>query len=334
MSYQRIVLSEYGGPEVMRWVTEPALPEPAVGEVRVRVLATSASYTDTLVRRGIYPGLKPRFPFSPGYDMVGLVDKCGPCVTALAPGQMVADLTVTGACSQFLCWPADRLVPVPAGLDPAEAVSLVLTYVTAFQMLNRVARVQPGQAILVHGAGGAVGTALLQMARLTNLNVAGTASEVKLDLVTALGATPIDYRRQDFVQAVHDCAGSVDAIFDAYGGANFRRSFRCLRRGGRLVAFGFFADGDEGSGNVPLDFLWLWLTNLLPNGRSASFYSIAPWRRKHPDWFRQDLGALFSLLAAGEVAPVIAHRMPLAEAAEAHRLVETSSVQGKIVLLT
>lgn len=334
MAYKRVVITENGGPEVLRVVEEPALPEPGPGEVRVRVLATSAAFTDTMIREGKYPGIKDTPPFSPGYDLVGEVDALGEGVAAPAVGQRVADLTVTGAYSEVLCLPADRLVPVPEGLDPAEAVSLVLSYVTAYQMLHRLAEVQPGQRILVHGAGGAVGTAMLQLGSLLDLTRMGTASKPKHPLVASLGGVPIDYRREDFVTRVlAETGDGVDAVFDGIGGDYFKRSFRTLRRGGTLVAFGFYSPWTGGGGSIPLDFARLTFWNLWPNGRATAFYSIAPWRDKHPDWFRDDLTALFDLLAAGKIAPVIADRMPLTEAAEAHARIDRAEVQGKLVLM-
>ncbi len=137
MGYKRVVISEFGGPEVLKVIEEKNLPEPGNGEVRIKVLATSAAFTDTLIRKGIFPEVKRKPPFSPGYDMVGIVDKLGENTTKLKIGQKVAELTVIGAYSEYICLPEDRLVPVPDELDAAEAVSLVLSYVTAYQMLYR-----------------------------------------------------------------------------------------------------------------------------------------------------------------------------------------------------
>ena len=280
MSYQRVVITRFGGPEVLKMIEESELPEPEAGEVRVKVLVTSAAFTDLMVRKGIYPDVKEKPPFSPGYDMVGVVDKLGAGVTRFQVGQRVADLTVTGAYSQYICLPERRLTPVPAGLDPAEAVSLVLSYVTAYQMLQRVAKAERGQRILVHGAGGAVGTALLQLGKLLDLEMYGTASQSKLELVKRLGATPIDYKSEDFVAAVRRLTGDgVDAAFDPIGGDNFKRSFRALRRGGKLVAYGFYDASLGKGGSIPLDFMRIQLWNLWPNGRSAAFYSIGALRR-------------------------------------------------------
>lgn len=334
MSYLRVVITRYGGPEVLQVVREDRLPEPAPGEVRVKVLATSAAFTDVMIRRGKYPGIKNRPPFSPGYDMVGVVDQLGQGVTGWQPGQLVADLTVVGAYSQYICRPASTLVPVPARLDPAQAVSLVLSYVTAYQMLHRSAGIRPGQRVLVHAGGGAVGTALLQLGKLQQLEMVATASRGKRELIAGLGATPIDYRNEDFLERVRQLTGDgVDAAFDPIGGDNFRRSFMALRRGGRLVAYGFYRASLGRGGSIPLDFVRLKLWNILPNGRSTTLYSIGRWRAQHPDWFRADLTELFGLLANGQIAPVIAQRLPLTEAIRAHRLVEQAEVLGKIVLI-
>ncbi len=334
MSYKRVIVTEFGGPEVLKGVEEAAPSEPGPGEVRVKVLATSACFTDTMIRKGVYGDLKKKPPFPPGYDLVGVVDKLGESVTRLKVGQTVADLTVSGAYSEYICRPESSLVPVPAGLDPAEAVSLVLSYVTAYQMLHRSAKVQRGQSILVHGAGGAVGTAMLQLGQLLDLEMCGTASRTKHELIASLSATPIDYRSEDFLERVRDLTGDgVDAAFDAIGGDNFKRSFKSLKRGGTLVAYGFYNDAMGKGGNVPIEFMRVALWNILPNGRSTTFYSIGALRKKHPDWFHEDLTELFNLLAQSKIKPVIAERMRLDEAARAHELIEQAAVQGKIVLI-
>ena len=334
MSCKRVIITEFGGPDVLKIVEETALPEPKPGEVRVRVMATSACFTDTMVRKGIYYDLKKKPPFSPGYDLVAVVDKLGTGVTKLKTGQMVADLTVSGAYSEYMCRSESSLVPVPAGLDPAEAVSLVLSYVTAYQMLHRSAKVQRGQSILIHAAGGAVGTALLQLGKLFDLEMYGTASKSKHDLIASLGAVPIDYKSENFLTRIQTLASDgVDAAFDAIGGDNFKRSFKSLKRGGMLVAYGFYNNAMGKGGSVPVEFMQVKLWDILPNGRATTFYSIGALRKKHPDWFHADLTELFNLLAQSKIKPVIAKRMRLDEATHAHELIEQAAVQGKIVLI-
>jgi len=330
MSYKKVILKKFGGPEVLEVVVEANLPEPGTGEARVKILAASATFTDTMVRKGIYYGFKETPPLSPGYDMVGVVDKVGAGVTGLEVGQMVADLTIWGAYTETKLRPAVSLVPVPAGLDPVEAVSMVLSYVTAYQMLHRMAKIQHGQKILIHGAGGAVGTALIELGRQLDLEMYGTASKTKHELVKGLGAAPIDYKNEDFLKQMQ-AIGGVDAAFDAISGENFKRSFKSLKKGGILVPYGFYNQAMGRGGNVALDYMSIALWNMLPNGRKASFYSIGDTRKKNPTWFKEDLGVLFNLLKAGKIKPAIERRMKLEEAQQAHALIEQAKVKGRIV---
>ena len=331
MSYKQVIITEFGEPEVMKVVEVDMLPEPAAGEVRVKVQATSACFTDTMVRKGVYFDLKKKPPFPPGYDMVGVVDKVGTGVTGLKVGQTVADLTVSDAYTEYMCRRADAVVPMPDGVDPAEAVSLVLSYMTAYQMLHRSAKVQRGQSVLIHGAGGAVGSALLELGKLMDLRMYGTGSKSKHELITSLGGIAIDYRNEDFLERVGK--GSMDAAFDAIDMDNFKRSFKSLKKGGAFVAYGFYNNAMGRGGNVPIDFMRVMLWNVLPNGRSSQFYSITRMRKQHPEWFREDLAALFDLLVQGKIKPAIERRMRLDEAVEAHKLIEKAAVKGRIVLM-
>ena len=334
MSYKQVMVTEFGSPNVLEVVEKDTLPEPKQGEVRVKVLATSASFTDVMVRKGKYPDIEKKPPFVPGYDMVGVVNKLGEGANRLKVGQHVADLAVIGGYSEYICLPEARLTIVPEKLDPVEAVSLILSYLTAYQMLHRIAKVQQGQRILVHGAGGAVGSALLQLGKLNGLEMYGTASKSIQDFVASLGATPIDYRNEDFVERIHNLtAEGVDVVFDPIGGENFKRSFSVLRKGGLLVAYGFYNAVMGKDGSIPVDFLKLKLWNFMPNGRSTAFYSINDLRKEHPDWFSEDLTQLFDLLRNSEIKPIIAKRLLLAEVRQAHELVEKAEVQGKIVLV-
>ena len=319
----RVVITRRGGPEVLR-VVEEELADPQPGRVRVRIIATGVAYADVLMRYGLYP-VKEKVPFAPGYDIVGVT----------SAGDRVAALTIHGGYARYLDLAQEELVPVPDSLDPAEAVSLVLNYVTADQMLHREANVKSGDRILVHGAEGGVGTALLELGRLDRLEMFGTASSGKQDLVKSLGATPIDYKTEDFVDRAQSIGG-VDAVFDAIGGSNWWRSYRCLRAGGRLVVYGISAAISHNRANRAVavgSFLSLGIMKAIPDGKSASFYAITTYKEKHPDWFREDLSRLLDLLRRQMIHPVIGERLPLREAARAHQLLESASVTGKIVLM-
>jgi NADPH2:quinone reductase len=247
LKHRRVVVTRHGGPEVLQ-VVEEDLPEPQAGEVRVKVLAAGVSAYDLMHRRsGSLPG-SPRVPYTPGEDIVGVVDKLGEGVSTVGPGQMVAGYPCGGGYAEFICLPAGELVPVPAGVDPAQAVCLVANYLTAHLMLHRTANVRSGERILVHGAAGGVGSALLELGRLAGLEMYGTASRYNHELVSALGATPIDYRTEDFRERIRSFTGDgVDVVFDPIGGARqLWRSYRALRRGGRLVWFGVAATKKKG----------------------------------------------------------------------------------------
>jgi NADPH2:quinone reductase len=336
MKHHRVVVTRHGGPDVLQ-VVEEELPEPQAGEVRVKVLAAGISGYDLMFRRsGRLPGT-PHVPFTLGEDVVGVVDKLGEGVSTVEPGQMVAGATfclgVGGGYAEFVCLPAGELVAVPSGVDPAEAVCLVVNYLTAYMAMHRTASVQSGERILVHGAAGGVGTALLELGNLAGLEMYGTASKHNHELVSALGATPIDYRTEDFVERIRSLTGDgVDVVFDPIGGARqVWRSYRALRKGGRLAWFGMAATKERGLRVIPLTLLMVFLLKLIPDGKQAP---LAPDLSKDNAWYRETLTELLGLLAAGKIKPVVAERFPLAEAARAHELLERGGHAGKVVLVT
>jgi NADPH2:quinone reductase len=344
MKHTRIVVTQYGGPETIR-VIEEDIPEPRDGEVRVRVLAAGVSLPDILAREGVHPET-PKVPFTPGWDLVGVVDRLGPGVSGIEPGRMVAAMPISGAYAQFVCLPQSELVPVPPGLDPAEAVSLVLNYITAYQMLHRSTKAAPGRRVLIHGASGGVGTALLQLGRLAGLEMYGTCSARGAAVVTDLGGTPIDYQKQDFVQEIRRLTGDgVDVVFESIGGTHIWRSRKALRRGGTVVAYGLtsslqggrLASGRPGRRNrlhgIPIFVVTIAAATVLPGRKRIVPYSIQTLKRLKPALFREDLTTLLNLLEEGTIKPLVSHRFPLAEARQAHELLGKGGVPGKIVLV-
>jgi NADPH:quinone reductase-like Zn-dependent oxidoreductase len=344
MRYTRIIVTHYGGPEELQ-VVEEECPEPQEGEVRVRVLAAGVSLPDLMMREGMHPET-PRLPFTPGWDLVGVVERLGAGVSGIEPGQIVAALPITGAYAEFVCLPQREFVPVPSGLEPAEAVSLVLNYVTAYQMLHRSAKVRAGQRVLIHGAAGGVGTALLQLGHLTELEMYGTCSLRGASAVADLGGIPIDYQHQDFVTEMHRLTSEgVDVVFDGIGSTHIWRSRTALRPGGRVVAYGLtsslrggrLASGRSGRRHrlrgIAIFGVYIAGGWLLPGRKRVIPYSIQWLKRLRPAWFRQDLLALFDLLQQHKIKPLIAQRLPLAEARHAHEVLGEGGVTGKIVLV-
>ena len=341
MKHLRIVVTHYGGPDTLT-VVEEERPEPKPDEVRVRVLAAGVSLPDVMMREGIHPE-KPVPPFTPGWDLVGNVDAVGAQVRDFRPGQLVAALPITGAYAQYVCLRKEELFAVPPGIDPAEAVSLGLNYVTAWQMLHRVAHVKQGDRVLVHGASGGVGTALLQLGRLAGLEMFGTCSANAAATVQAQGATPIDYQKKDFVEEIRRLLpDGLDVVFDSIGGSHIWQSRRALRAGGRVVAYGLTGSlsGGRITGAHPhriaglAVYAWyMGVSWLLPGDRHVVTYSIQ-WRKRHrPAEFREDLQALLELLREGKVHPIVYRRFPLAQARQAQELLGQGGVTGKIVLV-
>jgi NADPH:quinone reductase len=330
--HNRVVqLKRFGDPDGLEVVDTP-LPTAGPGEVRVHVLASGLEYTDTLIRRHLYPQTASRRPpFVMGYDVVGEIDQLGEGVSGFQPGDRVADMTVVGSNAAYRTLSASDLTRVPTGVDPAEAATLILSWMTAYQLLHRAARVQPGQRVLVHGAAGAVGQALLTLGGMAGLELWGGANGTHAALIRELGATPIDYQREDFARVLPD---GFDVVFDGIGEDGYRHSFASLKRGGLLCAYGYSA-GVRDQERMLTMLMWiarLYLWSWLPGGKRAGFYSINAMRLQHPAWFRQDLEHLFSLLASGVIRPRVSERIPLEEVAEAHRRLEAGGLEGKLVL--
>jgi len=313
-------------------LVEDDVPQPGPGEVRLRVLAAGVAWGDILKREGF--GWKVRFPFTPGYDVVGVVDAVGPGVSADREGGTVAALVLSGGYAEFICAPESSLVPVPPGLDPAEVVCLVMNYVVAHQLLHRTARVAAGETVLVHNAAGGIGTALLQLGRLAGLTLYGTASAHKHHVLDDLGAVAIDHRQWDVRRpTLAPTRQGVDVVFDPRGGLHLAQSYRLLRRGGRLVCYGLHAVMSEGRIALAVGLMVPSVLSLVPDGRRVLAYGVTRPPYSSPQWCREDLTTLMDLLACGDAKPLIAARVQLSEARSAHELLETGAVAGKVVLI-
>ncbi|MBW7962370.1 medium chain dehydrogenase/reductase family protein [Bradyrhizobium sp. BR 10261] len=326
-----VQVSRFGDPERLE-VVDAHLPIAGPGELRVRVLASSLNYTEVLIRRHLYPQtMRLRPPFVMGYDVVGAIDQLGEGVHDFQIGDRVADMTVVGSNAEYRTLRARDVARVPAGVDAAEAAALILSWTTAHQLLHRAARVQRGQRVLVHGAAGAVGQALIVLGRLAGLELWGTVRGEHMALVRELGATPIDYQHEDFTRIV---PGGFDVIIDGVGEDGYRRSYAALKPGGLLCAIGFSASVQAQRRMIPilLEIARLYLWRLLPGGKRARFYSVNAMRARHPDWFKDDLEQLFGLLATGAIRPRIAGRIPFEEVVDAHRRLEAGGLEGKLVL--
>ena len=318
---------------------ERPIPAPGPRQALLEMLATGVSFAERGMRRGRYPN-QPRFPFVLGYDLVGTVTAVGEGVDPGWVGHRVAVATKTGGWSTHLVVDAAALVPVPEEVGAAEAETVVVNGITAWQMLHRTARVRRGQSVLVHGATGGVGTILVQLARLAGARVLGTASPRHHDALRALGVEPLDYDDPELAARVRALAPEgLDAVFDHVGPTSVDRSFALLRRGGTLVAYGTAAslDGDDSALSLFARMLgrMAWWS-LLPNGRRASFYDFWGGKLLTPARFRTnqnaDLAAVLDLLARGEIRAHVAATFPLHDAAAAMALAESRTTRGKVIL--
>lgn len=277
---------------------------------------------DITTRQGRNPG---RLPEVIGFDVVGHVIMVGDGAAADLNGQRVAAIVGTGGYATHIVIDAERAVPVPDDLDAAEIDALVLNYFTAWQMLHRMARVQPGQSILVLGAAGGVGSALRELAALDGIEVYGTSSVARREAVESSGA--------HWVADTTDVPVQVDAVFDPVGGPSLRKSRRAARRGGVVVAYGFSFTVDAGHSKysgLARTVAALVRAKLTP-GPAVRVRGEDP-ARKNPVAYREDLTQLVDLLAKKRIQPVVT-TMPLTQAAEAHRRLEGRQVIGKLVLV-
>jgi NADPH:quinone reductase-like Zn-dependent oxidoreductase len=335
MKYKSVVVTRLGDPEVLR-VLDNELRPPSAREVRIRILAAAVCRPDVTARRGeaFYSGtpLGQKPPFVPGYAIIGVVDAIGNKVVEVRVGDRVGALTVLGGYSEYLYWRSDRLISVPVSVDPAEAVTLVLNYIVAYQVLHRSARVKSGDSALIIGASGGIGTALMQLGRLAGLKMYGIASRKKHAILRDNGVTPIDYRTQDFTEVIrHSEPEGVDAVFNGMMSLDYiRRSVSVLKPKGKLVCY-----GEPRDLRVFMRILWnLLKVNLLTNRGSFKLYGTSPYFLGYRRPFIEDWTILFRLLEEGKIKPVITKRYPILSAARANSLLECGQVAGNVVLLS
>lgn len=335
MNYRSLIVRRHGGPEVLE-IVENDLHPPDKGQVRIKVLAAAVSRVDVSVRRGeaLYSGtcLGQKLPFTPGYSVIGEVDAVGKGVTQAQIGDRVGALTVMGGYTEVLYWRADRLIPVPAALDPVQAAPLILNYIVAYQTMHRKARVEAADKALIIGASGGIGTALLQLGQLAGLEMYAIASKDKHAILTEYGATPIDYRSQDFAEIIrHSEPYGLDVVLDGMMRLEMmRKALSLLRLGGRMVSFGEPASRPELYRILGLTLR----TNLLGSGKSLSLYGTSSYFLFKRKPYLEDWATLFRLLGEGRINPVIAACFPVLQAAAANALLESGQVTGNVVLVS
>lgn len=335
ISSYHIVVHRRGGPEVLSW--EPVqVRAPSAGEVRVRVEAAGVSGYDLMIREHWFFGFT-KTPYTPGEDFVGIVDAVGSEVTKFSIGQRVAGWTFGqgGGYAEVIVRPAETLVPVPDGVEPVTAAAIITNYLTSSLVLDKTAKVRPGERLLIHGAAGGLGSALLQLGHLAGFEMFGTGSEKSTDFIADNGAVPINYKTENFVRRIRELTDDgVDVVIDVVGGPRqLRRSSRCLRRGGRLVMLGMASIYRSGVAAIPLSMLTAGALALWPNGVSVPMSpNMLSYPAKNLDWYRDTLTDFLQKAAAGRLRPAIAAEVPMSEASRAHAMLEAGGLVGKVVL--
>lgn len=327
-TYRALMLTKAGGTRVLQCVVLP-IEQPGAGQLRVRVHAAGVGSPELIMRAGQY-AYAPKMPFVPGYEIAGVIDAIGEGVTGFEVGQRVAALTLYGGYGELLMGEAMQFLPIPDEVSDVEAAAVILNYVTAWQMIHRVANVQSGQSALVIGAAGGVGTALLQLLRLAGAKTYGAAPSNGQCAIRKFGATPIDDHAGPIDRLIHAFEPQgVDHVFDATGGANVGLCIRATRRGGTIVANGFMSTQGR------LATLALFVTLLVRarvSRRRGAWYGITLRYRKDPKPVREDLPKIFALVANKEIDPLVSQTYPLLDAKRVMELLATGAVAGTIVL--
>lgn len=333
-----IWMTRRGGTEVLE-VREGPDPEPAAGEVRIRVRASGLNFADVIARIGLYPAA-PKPPCVLGYEVSGVVDRMGSGVQGFAAGDRVVALTKFGGHADVVCAAAAFVLKLPDAVSFETAAALPVNYLTAHYMIGRVANLRPGDSLLLHMAAGGVGLAVLQLCRIIGgIRVIGTASASKHDILRLNGCEhPVDYRTQDYSVEVARITGGagVDAVFDALGGKDWKRGYKLLRPGGRLVAYGF-SNLDTGGKRNFLHILWQLAAmprftplKLLTENRIVAGVSLSDL------WGEPLMGELLELVQLsqqGKIRPVIDAKFPFSKVAEAHQRIEQRKNVGKVLLV-
>ena len=335
---REIVITRHGAPDVMEERERPT-PDPGPGEVRIRVRAAGVNFADVLARLGLYPDAPPP-PLVVGYEVSGFVDAIGPGPTRQEIGRHVLGLTRFGGYADYVCVPADFVWSVPPNLSHNEAAAIPVTYLTAVVALYRMANLKANETVLVHGAGGGVGIAAIQLARLRRSTVIGTASSFKHNALRSLGIDHvIDYRTTDVETEVARITSNrgVDVVLDPLGGEHLARSYRMLAPLGRLIAYGAqdMVDGLERNDERvrislqqrpsfdPID--------LISSNKGVFGLNLGHlWQERR--YLASAMEALLTDFAGGRLKPVVYKTFPLARAADAHAFLQDRANIGKVVL--
>jgi len=336
---KKIVVTKYGKPEVMELREQPER-RPGPGEVLVRVHAAGINFADILMRLGLYTNV-PKPPFTPGIEAAGVVEAVGEGVEAPRVGDRVIVFTFTGCYAEKITVPAERAVPMPEAMSFEDGAALAVNYLTAYQALTYMGHLQAGERLLIQAAAGGMGLAAIQLAKLTGAEIFGTASASKHEFLRQHGVDHlIDYHTQDFEAEVRRMTNGegVDVILDAVGGPSYRKGYRLLRHGGRLLCYGLSA-AVTGKGRSLKALKAWWQTpsfnalDLISRNRAVIGVHLGTMGRAHPERVRSWMAEMLQLYTAGKIKPHIGAKFPLADAAAAHHFIHDRQNIGKVLLI-
>jgi NADPH:quinone reductase-like Zn-dependent oxidoreductase len=336
---RQAVIPRHGDPGVFEMRESPD-PVPGEGQVRIRVRAAGINFADILARIGLYPDA-PKPPVVVGYEVAGVVDAVGQSVTNPHEGDRVVALTRFGGYADCVIVPASQVYQFPDRLSDAEAAAVPVTYLTAALALYRMAALRSGETVLVHNAGGGLGVAATQLARLRRATVIGTASAGKHDALRSFGVEhAIDYRTRDVEAEVRRLTKGrgVDVILDSIGGRSFGASYRMLAPLGRLVMLGLSSISGEKRSTWRVLRSWWAMKSFDPLSlinRSRGVFGLHVghlWEERGE--LRPLMDLMMTELSAGRLEPIVARTFPLERVADAHRFIQNRSNIGKVVLTT
>lgn len=323
---QKVIITRYGGPEVLKMISED-IPALKADEVLIRIQRTGVAYIDRMMRKGIFPN---NIKATPGFDIVGTVVEKGNSVKSFTNGDKVAAIPGKSGYANYIVLKEKHLIKLPNNIDIDKSCSVILNYTTAHLILTRYLKAKPGNTLLMQGASGGLGTAMLQLCKLYNIKVLGTASEAKKDVVIQNGGTYLNYKHNYIDEIKKLTAGKgVDFVVDGVGGKNYSLSYKALSSKGTLVGIGY-------EGNSKMGFLASWLRlfsfKLNPFGKKAIMFSIVIEMNKRLPQLKKEIELLMDLLNDKKINPVIYDVVPLKEYKKAHQLLEERKIKGKLIL--
>jgi len=335
-----VEVTKFGPPEVLK-VRERSDPKPKPDQVVVRVRAAGINFADILMRLGLYTRT-PKPPFVPGFEISGEVDAVGADVDTLRVGQRVVASTFPGGgYSEKVAIPADRVLPIPDEMSYEDAAAIPVNYLTSYQALTYMANLRAGERVLIHAAAGGVGLSAIQLAKLAGAETFGTASASKHDFLHRWGLDhAIDYRTEDFEAEVKRLTHNegVDVVLDAVGGESYRKSYRLLRHGGRLICFGMSSAVPSKGRSLKALGAW-WQTpsfnalDLIGKNRAVIGVHLGELGRANPALVRSWMPVMFELYRERRIKPHIGATFPLAEAPAAHHFIHDRKNIGKVLLI-